>query len=345
MYANDTITTRHPTHHSRLLFQYIAYSICRPLLKELRLSSWSVTTGMDSPVSEKTLFVSIACFTDSHAIGRYLRLVCSLRLAWFACSFWAFMSFPPTLKAGILLDDFVDSQIIQAPDDLSTTLFGDRNGTVGPLTVGDLGASRYLQILGTRADPHATLDSNVTTPGVLTVHTSDVNSKTGTTGDVSLVLQYKALADTTWDITENGESQGLLIDFNSVNAETRPSGLMIYVWQQGSLFYRIIYPFVGELQTLSTGESELFVPFSDFSLRGRPLTAAPFTHVDQFEFYFVNGYEPPTTNPHPWTIAVNSIRIGPAVPEPTTRLFLLTIACFYRKVRSLSCRQHRETGP
>ncbi|MCA9185006.1 MAG: hypothetical protein R3E01_33260 [Pirellulaceae bacterium] len=247
-------------------------------------------------------------------------------------------------SAEVVLDDFEVPQSISAPGDLVKT-GAQYLGVTPPKPVGGIAALRELGIYGLGGVPHAYASSNLTLPGMLLLDKTDLLILPGEDNALMSFDIVYSLPNLGVDLTEGGANGGILVDFHSLSPNALPESLNVYIQQDQAVYYR----FLNQLEYIPTSSLDrpfsLFIPFDTFSTRGIPSSFERFTNVQRMVFSVFNGYESAAdSSSYPYTIALDSVRIGNAVPEPPA-IFGIAAVIFFspvRRRRFLACHKKGE---
>lgn len=202
----------------------------------------------------------------------------------------------------LIIDDFNDPVQITVPE--------MENELVITNGVGELNATRSIQITGLQSDPIGYSDVNLTQASTWTTAIEGQTS-IGSGPVVSFFTRYDFNEPV--DLTEGGRNNAIFIDLLSFDGPGIPGSPSVGVLDGNNTFLSIFSRF----QLVEPSPQTLVVPFAAFGVRGSGGGAADFGTIERLSLTMrlING----NTNPvQGWHVEIDSIRVGRMVPEPGT---------------------------
>jgi hypothetical protein len=206
---------------------------------------------------------------------------------------------PRRSAAEIILDDFDQSVLSTSPPSDEWAVTQD---------VGQLHATRQVQIAALAGLPDGQIDSNITRASALSASISHLNPQYS--GDRPIVsVEFEYSFDTV-DITEGGINDALFLDFLRLESEAPPSLLLVLVND---------YAHLDNTVPTNSVPFTVVVPFVEFTRRGGGGDLPNFTGARGIEFEIrasnLTGGGPDPLN---FLMQLDRIRVGRIIPEPSS---------------------------
>jgi hypothetical protein len=217
-------------------------------------------------------------------------------------------------RAEIVLDDFDVPFQLSFPQDTGSAHAVHQSG------IGLLAASRTSQlVVPFTVAPTGSADANLSRPSFMTFRIDDLNH----TGDPVYVELEMLYAMSAANVSQGGANDRVILDFSSLQSAIGSVAKIDVSFKNAS---QIIYN--SELSGIPphTSAFTLEFPFSSFATRGGVADPSEFTHLNNLsvDIYPIRTDGFAYTGPDSifFSTALDRIRFGASVPEPTTSTFI-----------------------